>query len=103
MCSVNSLSFRLVDDYNIEIKAEVKTDIVLCDMIVENIVTNIKVLSDDNIEKDDCALVLYFAEKGESVWDISKKYLTSETALVRENSLSDDVLSSPLMLLIPTE
>ena len=103
MCSVNSLSFRLVDDYNIEIKAEVKADIVLCDMIVENIVTNIKVLSDDNIEKDDCALVLYFAEKGESVWDISKKYLTSETALVRENSLSDDVLSSPLMLLIPTE
>ncbi len=103
MCCVNSLSYRLIDDYNIEIKAQVKADVVLCDMMVENTVTNIKVLSDDMIEKDDCALVLYFAEKGESVWNISKKYLTSETSLISENSLSDEFLSAPLMLLIPTE
>ena len=47
------------------------------------------------------ATKLYFAEAGESVWDISKKYNTAVSSVMTENELSTEVLSEACMLLIP--
>ena len=45
-------------------------------------------------------MILYFAEKNERIWDISKKYKVSPEALMKNNGLTEDVLKEPLMLKI---
>ena len=47
------------------------------------------------------ALTLYFADQGERVWDIARRYSTSVDAVMRENGLENDRLSERGMLMIP--
>lgn len=47
------------------------------------------------------ALTLYFCDKGESVWEIAKKYDTSVAAVRQENSLEGETVPERRMLLIP--
>ena len=47
------------------------------------------------------ALVVYYADEGENVWDIARKYCTSMDLINDENDLTEEVLSEPRMLLIP--
>lgn len=100
---VHSLSFRLVDDSTIELRIELKVCAILCDAVSVNPVTMVVADEENMIERDDCSLILYFADKGESVWDIAKMYSTKESVLMDENSLTDAVLESSQMLLVPTE
>lgn len=51
--------------------------------------------------RDDCALCLYYARKGESVWDISRSYSARPDDIMRENEIADDTLDCDIMLLIP--
>lgn len=102
-CRVHSISFRLADENTIEIRAELKGMLCVSDMHIHSCVSAILADEDKKVLKDDCALVLYFADKGESVWDIAKHYRTKQSLLIDENSLSDTVLSSSCMLLVPTE
>lgn len=46
-------------------------------------------------------LTLYFADKGEGLWDIAKRYNTSMDAIRAENNLEVDTLPERSMLLIP--
>ena len=47
------------------------------------------------------ALRLYFAQPDESLWEIAKRYHTSEAAIREENDIPTDRLTEPQMLLIP--
>ncbi len=99
---VHSISFRIVDENTVEIRLELKISVVLFDALSINPITYIKSLEEISRE-DDCALVLYFADKGESVWDISKMYGTKTELLMSENSLESPVIDTSQMLLVPTE
>jgi LysM repeat protein len=46
-------------------------------------------------------LYLYYAEPGESVWAIAKRYNASPAAIWEENALAADVLPDRTMLMIP--
>jgi hypothetical protein len=46
------------------------------------------------------AMVLFFGEKGENLWDIAKKYRVSEENIMKENNLSEEVLSEKTMIVI---
>lgn len=46
-------------------------------------------------------LYIYYADEGESVWNIAKRYNTSASAIWEENSVEDDILPGKAMLLIP--
>ncbi len=47
------------------------------------------------------ALTIFFARKGESLWEIARQYSTSIDAIMEENTLSEDVLPENRMLMIP--
>ncbi len=47
------------------------------------------------------ALRLYFAQPDESLWEIAKRYHTSETVIREENDIPTDRLTEAQMLLIP--
>lgn len=48
-----------------------------------------------------CALKIYFANGGESLWEIAKSCHTSMEAVMEENGLAADVLPDDTMLLVP--
>lgn len=46
-------------------------------------------------------LTLYFADRGEKVWDIAKSFSTDVKLIMEENELSSDVLDGRRVLLVP--
>lgn len=100
---IHSLSFRLTDDNTVDVRAELKVSLFLCGVYSLNPVISAKSIEDKPIKRDDCSLVLYFADKGEDVWNIAKTYYTKQDLLLNENSLENTVLSKPQTLLILTQ
>ena len=99
---IESISYRILDDNNIEVRLEINFKCVLSNSIKISPLTKISRLDDSKIEKDDRALILYYADKGENVWDISKAFSAKPDDLIAENSLDGDTIESKMMLLIPT-
>lgn len=102
-CCINSISYRLLSNNEIELRLELKADVVLSDVVSANPVVFVESKEENIITNDGSSLVLYFADKGESVWEIAKKYCTKEQLLIEENSLENSVLDTSMMLLVPTE
>ena len=100
--SILSVSYRLGDDNNIEIRCEFKYNFALQKISCLNIVSSVNTDENKLLSKKSCALTLYFAEKGEKIWEIAKLYNTRQSLITAENDLSADILEEPLMLLIPT-
>lgn len=96
-----SISYRLSDDNTVEIRCELK---ITASSFSENkltVVKNINVFEDKPIKPESCALTLYFAKEGESLWDIAKSHNTRLDMLIAENSAEKQTLDYPQMLLIP--
>ena len=96
-----SISYRLSDDSHIEIRCELKITGGAIDNGTVNAVSEVEIFEDKPVLADDCALTLYFAEKGESLWNIAKTHNTRLEPLLRENEQESLVLDSDRMLLIP--
>lgn len=66
--------------------------------------TMVKEVSADEsktVQKDGASLTVYYAEGGENIWDIAKKYYTCAQMIKDENDLSEDRVRNSGMLLIP--
>lgn len=51
-------------------------------------------------KKNDGTLVLYFADEGESLWDIAREYNSGVEDIMAENDMEDDRIKEKTMLLI---
>ena len=94
------MGFRINTKNSIEIKSEISIKATVSS------IDNFKVIDDisadeENIRSKDASLTIYYADKGESIWDIARSYCTSVDAIKLENDLSEDVLQKRGMLLIP--
>ncbi len=97
---VKSISYRLTDNNLMELRAELSVMTKL--LKTESIQAVSSIVDCGKIDDEDtCALTLYFAESGENIWDIAKRYRTDKKALCIENNLSDSSLSENMLLLIP--
>ena len=63
--------------------------------------TKIEILSDSPKKTNDAAVVIYFALKNESVWDIARSYNTTIDAIMQENEIGQEILTEDMMLMIP--
>ncbi len=88
-----------------ESRLELKTEMILSGIILS---TSIKKyvgaieIAGENAKRDkNCALTIYFCEKGESVWDIARRYGTTVEAIMDENNMDCDMTENNGMLLIP--
>jgi hypothetical protein len=67
-----------------------------------NVIRDITVNEEKPKEKNsEYALKLYYAETGEDIWGIAKRYNTGADAIITENDLESDRVENPSMLLIP--
>lgn len=49
------------------------------------------------------SIVLYFADSGERVWDIARRYNSSAEEIKTLNSVTEDILTEPKKFIIPTK
>lgn len=86
----------------IDVRVDCRVEASVFGVSSDNVIEDMQV--DDTKEKEQAkskTLTLYFADQGESVWDIAKRYNTSVNAVMSENKLENDDLDSRRILLIP--
>lgn len=100
-CAV-SVDFSLIGSGQMELRAELRVCGSVLSSSEQMIVTEINIDEERAKARDDlAALTIYYADRGERVWDIAKRYNTSVAAIMDENGLEADELSEHGMLLIP--
>lgn len=100
--AVTAISFGITGDSTAEIRAQINVSGLVGRVSTVNAVNEITLNEDSPKKKDtEYALRLYFADEGEKVWDISKRYNTSAAAIIAENELDSETASVSGMVLIP--
>lgn len=97
---INSMSYRIAEDESIELRCEIVMTGTAQQKETVSGVNYIEISDDKPVGQDGCALTLYYCESGEKVWDIAKKYSTSEDLIISENLLEGDRIDEAKMLLI---
>lgn len=98
---VASISYRLADDSTVEIRCEIR--LAAAAISGENIraVSDVRIFEDKPVKPEECALTLYFAQAGESLWEIAKSHNTALNKLIEENPAAAQNEGISRMLLIP--
>ncbi len=99
--SLISVSYRIADNNVIELRAEIKYNATVANSDNYTAVCAVSANEDEKLTKRQSALVLYFADEGEKLWDIAKNFNTRKSLISAENSVENDVLTEARMLLIP--
>ena len=100
--SITGVSYSITGDKTAEVRAQISAGGLLYRLKTVGAVSEIVVNEDKPKQKSkEYALKLYYAESGESVWDIAKKYNTAASSVAAENELEQEIISAPCMLLIP--
>lgn len=100
--SLRSLSYILGQGGSLDIKAELGFSLLLQKHEDVAMVCSVKTDTEKSVQKNNSPLILYFAEAGESLWEISKRYKTSQNLVMGENNLDEQELEKPCMLFIPS-
>ena len=101
--SVQKIDYKILNKNSVELKLKAQIFYNLCS--TENVKVVSEVYSDDSCkrEKDsNTSLIIYYADAGEDLWDIAKKYCTTVDKIKDENEFDFDVLDSNRVILIPT-
>ena len=100
--SFGSVSYRIADDKTVEVKADMKLRAAVYRDCTCRTIIGCTGLVDRKREKDTtAALTIYYADEGESIWDIARMYCTSPQDICIENNISGDVIQARGMILIP--
>ena len=98
------ISCRLIGKNSVEVIAELEIGAVIYVESKHLSITDIFVDEEKPREKDKkAALTIYYADEGEELWNIAKKYCTSVEKIQNENEIDTDVdkLQGRNMLFIP--
>ena len=98
--AVDSVGYNISGDNTLDLRAVVSIKASVCAERKVRAVNDITVTG-DNPTCARCPVILYYAEKGESAWEIAKKYGASVNVIIEENALSGDLITEPAMLMIP--
>lgn len=101
-CTADGVSYTITADNQVEIRCDVMAEGYLYDVVKKQVLADILVDASRQKKRDSkAALTIYYADKGESIWEIAQRYNTSVTAVMEENDLAVEELAERSMLLIP--
>jgi len=100
-CGVRSCEFSVGRGKKAEISAAVLIDGTIYTALSTECITACSIDENKKVEHREEALTLCFAEKGEEIWDIAKKYRVPMNDILLENGISEEVLLEKTMLVIP--
>lgn len=101
VCAVTASSFVMSDGNKLDARAEINVRGFVFRETERSVVTEIAVDTQRVKSLKIASLTAYFAEEGESLWDIAEKYNTTVEAIMRDNQLSDGKIEKKCKLLIP--
>ncbi len=94
-------SCAVTGDSRLELKTELAVSGIILSECSKKYIGSIEI-TDESVKREKaCALTIYYCDKGESVWDIAKRYNTTVDAVMGENDLSENSVDSARMILIP--
>lgn len=96
-----SLDYSIRSESTVEVRIEQKISGVMIRKSKEKFITAISVDEEHPKTFESSALTIYFASENELVWDIARKFNSTQEAIFAENNLTDEVIRKPVMLLIP--
>lgn len=95
-------TYHLASDGAITVKATLLLHGALCPSARYTCLSELNVDKENKLVRDgDYALKLYYGVEDENVWDIAKRCHTSVDAIMEENDLTEEQLTTPGMLFIP--
>ncbi len=96
-----STSGKIINGNSIEINMDIKLQgIVLGDKQI-NYITSASSDEDSVVDNTDRGMILYYTEKGEKLWDITKKYKISVDMVKEENNIGDSDDLEKMVLILP--
>ncbi len=99
---IRSMSFHLTGDHKIDLRIELSIFAMAVQIISQPVVINMSLDESKATSKtEQAAVTLYFADEGEQIWDIAKRYHTSVGAILEENDLDTETMKQGGMILIP--
>lgn len=99
--SILGCSCAVTGDSRLELKTEIGVSGIVLSSCMKKYVSSIEI-SEDGIKRDkSCALTIYFCDKGETLWNIARRYNTTVDAIMQENDITDSVMETSRMMLIP--
>jgi len=96
-----NLDYGAVSGGEVQIRADLDLSANAYDLRERRVIVSIQPDEDRPKDDDAPALTLYFADLGESIWDIAREYNTTMDSISQENLLAGETLHEPQMLLIP--
>lgn len=101
--SVNDISCTLNENSQAVISTELRINgfMNICNSL--NVITSIEKGQDKDRQEDDSIITVYFASKGERIWDIAKHHGSSPELIRTFNEIDEDVLSADRMLVFELE
>lgn len=99
---VQSCTYTLAGSDTVSVQTELLLSGQIMQQQTQMLLTDVQIDPEQPLPvTENYALRLYFAQPEESLWEIAKRYHTSETAIREENDIPADRLNTPQMLLIP--
>lgn len=100
--SVASCTYTLSGSDTVTVQAELLLNGQIMQQQTHMLLTDVMIDPEARLPMDEnYALRLYFGQPEESLWEIAKRYHTSENAIREENDIPADRLTAAQMLLIP--
>ena len=99
---VASTTYTLTGSDTVSVQAELLLSGQIMQQQRHDLLTDVTVDPEARLPmQESYALRLYFGQPEESLWEIAKRYHTSETAIREENDIPGESLTAPQTLLIP--
>lgn len=95
-----SSDHTVIGSGEIELQVELMIRASIYDTVAITLITDVSVDESKPLAPE-AALVAYFADAGENVWEISKSFLANRSELLELNHISEEIIHQPKMLLIP--
>lgn len=96
---INNMAFSLDSDSNIIIDAELNVTFAGVKFETRRAVTNMTLGEKTEAKSEECAVNVYFAKKGESVWSIAKSHKADPEQIKEFNSIDYDFLEDDKTLI----
>ena len=102
--TVANCSYTITGANTVVVAAEPQVSVSIYDNLKYDVIVDVvKDESNCIVESKGSSIVLYFAETGEKVWDIARKYNSSVEEIKVLNAVKEDVLGEPKKFIIPTK
>ncbi len=96
-----SCAYTVIGDNKLETRVELCINAQIYKVKEEAVIINTEINSNPSNNVKKSPMIVYYATAGENIWDIAKNYRADCSDIISVNKLESDILSIPMILLIP--